>query len=154
MLAAVGADGQVQAFMNLRYSSDEMTGDLMRRRKNAPNGIMDYLFVSLLRHAADQGYSRVSLGLAPMGGFRVGEFPSLEERVIHVLVRKAGSFFSFKGLYSYKAKFATSWEPRFLLYQRTLQLPRIALALQRLSRVATAPTTEIFTEENLVYGSR
>jgi phosphatidylglycerol lysyltransferase len=131
-----------------------MTGDLMRRRKDAPNGIMDYLFLSLLLHAKQRGYSRVSLGLAPMTGFRADEFPSIEERVIHALFDKLGFLFSFHGPHRYKAKFATSWEPRFLLYQHTLQLPRIGLALRALARVGTTAEPEELCDESLVYGSR
>ena len=154
VLAAIDIDGKVQAFMNLVYESNEMTGDLMRRRKDAPNGIMDYLFLSFLRHAKDQEYSRVSLGLAPMTGFRAGEFPSMEERLIHALFDKLGFLFSFQGLHDFKAKFATSWEPRFLLYQRTLQLPRIGLALHALAKVGRATQSEGLGDESIVYGSQ
>jgi len=140
--------------MNLRCGRDELTGDLMRRRKAAPNGIMDYLFLSLIRHAKNEGYTRVSLGLAPMTGFRVDEFPSIEERLIHALFAKLGFRFSFHGLHGFKAKFATSWEPRFLLYRRTLQLPRIGLALNALASVAAAAQSDGLRHESLIYGSR
>jgi len=43
--------------------------------------------------------------------------------------------FRFRGLSQYKAKFATSWEPRYLIYESLLQLPRTALALVRLSEI-------------------
>jgi phosphatidylglycerol lysyltransferase len=59
----------------------------------------------------------------------------MEERAIHAVSRKLDFLFSFRGLHHYKAKFATSWEPRYLIYSSVLQLPRTALALRRISEV-------------------
>ena len=134
LLAAVNVSGKMLAFINLIFvDKDELSGDLMRRRPNAPNGIMDYLFFKLLQYAKEREYRKVSLGLAPMTGFQEEEHATVEERVIHALLQKLDFLFSFRGLYRYKAKFATSWEPRYLIYENMLQLPRTALALHRLS---------------------
>jgi len=35
----------------------------------------------------------------------------------------------------YKAKFATSWEPRYAMYRNVLDLPRLALALRKISEL-------------------
>jgi phosphatidylglycerol lysyltransferase len=124
------------AFINLiSVDENEITGDLMRRRRDAPNGIMDYLFVKFFFYARQRGYARVTLGMAPMTGFEEREHATIEERAIHGLFRKLDLFFSFRGLYHYKAKFATSWEPRYLVYRSLLELPRAALALRRLSEI-------------------
>jgi phosphatidylglycerol lysyltransferase len=107
----------------------------MRRRTDAPNGTMDYLFIKLFLYARERGYARVSLGMAPMTGFQKREEATMEERAIHGLFQKLDFLFSFRGLYRYKAKFATSWEPRYLVYGNVLELPRTALALRRLSEI-------------------
>jgi phosphatidylglycerol lysyltransferase len=134
VLAVVNNLGTVLAFINLiSVNSAEITGDLMRRRMDAPNGIMDYLFLKLFLYARERGYTRVSLGMAPMTGFREYEEATAEERAIHYLFQQLDFLFSFHGLHHYKAKFATSWEPRFLIYRNILELPRIAFALRRLS---------------------
>lgn len=155
VLAAVDVDGKMLAFINLiSVDRDEITGDLMRRRSDAPNGIMDYLFFRLLQHASERGYRKVSLGLAPMTGFREDEHATVEERVIHALLQKLGFLFSFRGLYRYKAKFATSWEPRYLIYENMLQLPRTALALHRLSETRGKRDAGPLGGERLAYNSR
>ena len=107
----------------------------MRRRADAPNGIMDYLFVKLFQYARERGYTRVSLGMAPMTGFQEREEVTLEERAIHGMFQKLNFVFSFRGLHHYKAKFATSWEPRYLVYRNVLELPCIAFALRRVSEI-------------------
>jgi len=155
VLAAVDVGGKMLAFINLiSVNKDEITGDLMRRRANAPNGIMDYLFFELLQHAKEQGYGKVSLGLAPMAGFQERERATIEEHVIHSLVEKLDFLFRFRGLHRYKAKFATSWEPRYLIYRNMLQLPRTALALHRLSEMKGETDAGLPNEVRQAYNSR
>jgi len=136
VLAVVDLSGTILAFINLiPVNATEITGDLMRRSRDVPNWIMDYLFIKFFQYARARGYSRVSLGMAPMTGFKEEERSTLEERAIHGLFQKLNFLFNFRGLYRYKAKFATFWEPRYLVYRNLLQLPRIAWALHRLSEI-------------------
>jgi phosphatidylglycerol lysyltransferase len=137
LLVAVDSAECALAFANIVPSgrAGELTIDLMRRRANAPNGIMDFLLVHLFLHGKANGYTRVSLGMAPMAGFQEHEQASAEERAVHAFFQRLGFVFSFKGLRAYKAKFATSWEPRYVYYSNVFQLPRIAIALGRISTV-------------------
>lgn len=138
VIAAVDKHGIVLAFVNLIAvpAYREITVDLMRRRAEAPNGIMDYLFVKLFVNAREKGFERFNLGMAPMAGFQEREEASAEERAIHSFFQQLNFLFSFRGLRQYKAKFATSWEPRYLIYRNALELPRLALALRRVSELA------------------
>jgi phosphatidylglycerol lysyltransferase len=133
-LAAVDGSGTVLAFINLiAVDKTEMSGDLMRRRLDAPNGIMDYLFVKVFQYGKENGFARFNLGMAPMAGFQESEQAGPEERAIHSFFQQLNFLFSFRGLRFYKAKFATTWEPRYLIYRKVLDLPRVALALRRVS---------------------
>jgi phosphatidylglycerol lysyltransferase len=129
--------GSVLAFANIipSYRTGEATVDLMRRRTEAPNGVMDYLFAKLLLLDKQMGYRRFNLGMAPMAGFHAGESASMEERAIHTFFQHAGFLFSFKGLFAFKAKFATSWEPAYVVYRSALDLPKLGLALRRVSKI-------------------
>jgi phosphatidylglycerol lysyltransferase len=40
-------------------------------------------------------------------------------------------FYDFEGLFRWKSKFAPEFEPRFLVYDDPLALPRVVLALAR-----------------------
>ncbi len=135
VFAAVSPEGQMLAFANLipSYRPGEATIDLMRRREQAPKGVMDYLFVQLLQRMKAQGFERFNLGMAPMAGFQAGEEPTPEERAIHSFFQQLNFLFSFRGLREYKAKFATSWEPRYVVYRRPFDLPRLAVALRKVS---------------------
>jgi phosphatidylglycerol lysyltransferase len=134
---AEDADGRVLAFVNLveSFHRDEATIDLMRRRNHAANGVMDYLLIQVMLRARDMGYKRFNLGMVPMAGFAEHESASAEERVVHGFFQQLNFIFSYRGLKAYKAKFATSWEPRFLVYRTVFDLPRVPLALARVSEM-------------------
>ncbi len=127
--------GCALAFANLIPSCrpGESTADLMRRRPSAPNGTMEYLFVKLLFDQRDRGFERFNLGMAPMAGFQEREPATPEERAVHAFFQRLNFVFSFKGLRAFKAKFATSWEPRYIIYRDVLDLPRLAWALHAVS---------------------
>ncbi len=149
IVAAVDKNGTMLAFVNVITIPNlkDISGDLMRRRSEAPNGIMDYLFVKLFLYAKEQGYERFSLGMAPMAGFQEREDATVEERAIHSFFQQLNFLFSFRGLRHYKAKFATGWEPRYLVYRNILELPRLALALKRLSEIKSEETDPAAQEQ-------
>jgi phosphatidylglycerol lysyltransferase len=137
IFAAEDGSGRVLAFVNIvpSYRKGEATVDLMRRRTEAPNGIMDYVFVKLFLRTQEQGFERFNLGMAPMAGFQEQEEATPEERAIHAFFQHLNFLFSFKGLLAYKAKFATAWEPRYLIYRNILDLPRVAVAISAVSEI-------------------
>lgn len=129
--------GRMIAFVNRvkSYRRGEATIDLMRHRRDAPNGAMDYLFTRLFLDCKAESFQRFNLGMAPLDGFLESEQPTLEERAVHYFVRHLNFIFSYSGLRHYKAKFADTWEPRYLIYQHNLALPQIALALTSVSEL-------------------
>jgi phosphatidylglycerol lysyltransferase len=131
----VDARGRMVAFANRvkSYRKGEATIDLMRHLRDTPNGTMDYLFTKLFLDCGAEGFRRFALGMAPLSGFRESEQPAPEERAVHYFLRHLDFLFSYAGLRQYKAKFADSWEPRYLVYQNILTLPQVALALTKIS---------------------
>lgn len=138
LFAVVDGEGRMLAFANVvpSYRPGETTVDLMRRRIHAPNGTMDYLFVKLFLHQKESGFQRFNLGMAPMAGFQEREEAGLEERTIHAFFQRLNFLFSYSGLRAYKAKFATGWEPRYVIYRNALDLPRLAYALARVTEAS------------------
>jgi phosphatidylglycerol lysyltransferase len=137
VILAMDAGGRILGFLNLipSYHPAESTIDLMRRRTEAPNGLMDYLFIRAFDDAKARGFHRFNLGMAPMSGFREREEAGPEERAVHLFVQNLNFLFSYRGLRAYKAKFATSWEPRYTIYRHVLDLPLMAIALTGVSEL-------------------
>jgi phosphatidylglycerol lysyltransferase len=135
VFAVYDAGGRMLAFLNVipPYRRGETTADLMRRRTDAPNGVMDYLFVKLFLEQKERGVERFNLGMAPMAGFHEREEPTPEERAVHYFFQRLNFLFSFRGLRNFKAKFASHWEPRYTIYRNVFELPQLALAISRVS---------------------
>lgn len=135
VLALYTPSGEMQAFLNLipSHVPGDASLDLMRRRADSINGVMDYLFTKVLLYAREKGYKTFSLGMAPMSGFQPGESASPEEKAIHLFFRKWNLGFRYQGIRDYKAKFATRWEPRYVIYRNRFDLARLAIALRKVS---------------------
>lgn len=141
VFTAEDKDGRILAFVNLlsSYHPGEAAIDLMRHRLQSPNGIMDYLFIKVFLLCKEQGFTRFNLGMAPMAGFQEREEASIAEKAVHSFFQRLNFLFSFSGLRLYKAKFADSWEPRYVVYRNVLDLPKLGLALSRISEFSEEP---------------
>jgi phosphatidylglycerol lysyltransferase len=133
IMIVTNAEEQRLAFANLlpEYQRNESTLDLMRYRPNLENGLMDFLFVSLLTWARSQGLATFNLGLSSLYG--VGDDPNdpAVARALHYIYEHVSRFYNFKGLHAFKEKFHPVWEPRYLIYPDTASLPLVTLAMIR-----------------------
>lgn len=130
-----GADGHLLAFASMAPGYDgqkTVSVDLMRHRKDTPNGTMDYLFLCLLEWAKARGYRSFNLGSAPLSNVG-GRFGALrEEKLARLVFERGGHWYGFSGLRRYKEKFNPAWEPRYLAYPAAVTLPLLTLDLVRL----------------------
>lgn len=125
--------GSVIAFSNLLsgYNRKEVTVDLMRHRKDAEKGTMEFLFVSMIQHFQQLGYDGFNLSLSPLAG--VGDTADARriEKGLHYFFEHLNQFYNFKGLHQFKEKFQPRWEPRYLVFLNLTALPDIAVGLVR-----------------------
>ena len=126
-VAVVERAGRIQAFANVWQGANhgELSIDLMRYHHDAPKGVMEALFVHLLKWGKDEGYRRFALGMAPMSGFEHSPVAPLWTRVGIFLYEHGESLYNFQGLRAYKEKFDPVWESHYLAYPGGLTLPRI-----------------------------
>lgn len=129
------AAGEIVAFSNLveEYQNRELAVDLMRHTHEMPAGTMDYLFVNLLLEAQQRGYQTFNLGLSGLAGVGESKEDTAVEHAMHFIYTKVNTSYNFKGLHSFKEKFAPHWSPRYLIYPSLTHLPVIALALNDVS---------------------
>lgn len=103
----------------------ELSMDLMRHVPDAPNGIMDYLFVELMLWGKAEGFRRFHLGMAPLSGMESRRGAPLWNRLNALVFRHGHRFYNFQGLRSYKEKFRPDWSPRYLVSPGGLAIPRV-----------------------------
>jgi phosphatidylglycerol lysyltransferase len=124
-------EGWICAFANFvpEYQLNEITVDLMRRRHEIENGVMEYLFVSMFQWAKAQGYHGFNLGLSSLSGVGEQLDDPVIERVMHWVYEHVDQFYNFKGLHNFKAKFHPVWSPRYLIYPGAANLAQAWLAV-------------------------
>ncbi|MEH3104714.1 MAG: bifunctional lysylphosphatidylglycerol flippase/synthetase MprF [Sphingomonas phyllosphaerae] len=132
---ALVMDGdRIAAFANLWLTENhaEASVDLMRHRDDAPHGTMDFLFVNILQWAKDRGFQRFSLGIAPLSGISGRRLAPAWARAASLVFHHGERFYGFRGLRSYKEKFAPRWEPRYIAGPRGIAMIRTLRDLSRL----------------------
>lgn len=113
-LGVVRQHGRIIAFANVLVAGRRATIDLMRYAENAPHGVMDYLFVSLIEWCKGAEVTEFSLGMAPLSGLENRRLAPLFARIGALVFAEGGALYGFEGLRQYKAKFASSWRPLYI----------------------------------------
>ena len=132
---AFDANDRAVAFVNLvpSYEPGLATVDLMRRSSGGPSGLMDFLLAKTFLDLKARGIHRFSLGMAPLSDGNTQSPISTDEQVVHWVMKRMPFLFRSDSLRRFKAKYADDWTPRYAVYQNRLDLPRLALALRRVS---------------------
>ena len=104
--------------------------DLMRRRADAPNGVMEFLIAKSVEAARARGDHMLSLSLSALAKVEQ-ERAEAPDRVRSFLMEHLARFYDFGSLFQWKRKFAPRFEDRYLVYPDPLALPRVVLALAR-----------------------
>jgi len=129
-LAVVKKDGEIYAFCNLWALNNrrQISIDLMRYLPGTPNGIMEYLNISLALWAKEQGFTYFCLGMAPLSGLENHALAPLWHKIGNTIFRSGGDFYNFEGVYFYKEKFNPVWQPVYLAAPPGLQTASALLA--------------------------
>ena len=133
-VAVLVIGGTVVAFGNVwpGNGKDELSTDLMRHLPDAPNGVMDCLFVSLMLWGKEQGYEWFDLGMAPLSGLEARQFSPLWNRIGGLIYERGEAFYNFNGLRAWKSKFQPLWQPRYLALSKAWDLPAVILDITTL----------------------
>jgi lysyl-tRNA synthetase class 2 len=109
------------------YGRSAMSLSFMRRDPQTPNGLTEFMVVSAVEMLRERGVDEMSLNFAAFARWMHSpERPA--ERALGRLIAAGNPFFQIESLYRFNAKFFPRWEPRYLVYQGALGLPRASLA--------------------------
>jgi lysyl-tRNA synthetase class 2 len=129
VVLARDADREVRGFLHFVpvFGRPAVSLGFMRRERDTPNGLMDFLVVEAARLLGERGIEEFSLNFASYG--RWLRAPSNHvERALATVLRRADRLFQIERLLRFNAKFQPRWQPRYLLFESTAALPRVALA--------------------------
>lgn len=132
VIATAHRDGELQGMLHfVPWGSDGLSLDLMRRDRSADNGLNEFMIAKVIRHCPELGVQRVSLNFAVFRdaierGERIGAGPIL--RAWRAVLIFFSRWWQIESLYRFNVKFRPYWEPRFISFPSTRDIPRIAVA--------------------------
>ncbi len=129
VVLALDGEGAIRGVLHFVpcYGRKAMSLSFMRRDPETPNGLTEFLVASAAELLREREIEELSLNFATFA--RWMHSPSRwYERSLGKLVALANPFFQIESLYRFNAKFFPRWEPRYLVYEGALGLPRAGLA--------------------------
>ena len=126
---AVDESGTIRGFLHFvpTYGRDAVSLSYMRRERETPNGLTEFLIAEGIEHLRARGVAEVSLNFAAFA--RLLRQPSgIVERALGRAIAVGDAWFQIERLYRFNAKFFPRWEPRYFMYERRLGLPRAGIA--------------------------
>lgn len=135
LVTACDADGHPRALMQFApWGKSGLSLDVVRRDRNAENGVSEALIVAILQAAPRLGVLRVSLNFAVFRaalerGAELGAGPVA--RSWRRLLLLGSRWWQIEQLYRFNVKFGPEWVPRYLCFPGPRELPRVALAALR-----------------------
>ncbi|PWI43334.1 phosphatidylglycerol lysyltransferase domain-containing protein [Streptomyces sp. ICBB 8177] len=126
------AHGAARALLSfVPWGDDGLSLDLMRRERACDNGLIECAVIELILRSGELGVTRLSLNFAMFRsvferGARLGAGPVL--RLWRSLLTFFSRWWQIESLYRANAKYRPRWQPRYLCFRKSSDLPRIGLA--------------------------
>jgi lysyl-tRNA synthetase, class II len=142
LAVAVAPDGSVGGFLQLVPSpaSEGYSLASMRRRRDTPNGLMEYLITETVAWARAHDVTEVSLNFAVFADFlRTDEDASRFTRAVRFTLLKADRLFQVERLHSFNRKFFPHWRRRYFCFERWSDFPLAGLAYLHAESLLTPP---------------
>jgi lysyl-tRNA synthetase class 2 len=126
-----GPDGSPAGFLHFAVCrrGSALSLSSMPRLRTTPNGFNEWLVCMAVDWARANGFERVSLNFAPFAALLApeAELSGLQRLERRALLRLKGRF-QLDNLLLFNRKFFPSWQRRFVVYERRLDLPRVGIA--------------------------
>ncbi|MFI0715509.1 phosphatidylglycerol lysyltransferase domain-containing protein [Streptomyces inhibens] len=113
------------------WGSDGISLERMRRDRSADPGMNELLIVAALQTAPDLKIKQLSLNFAVFRSYlergeKLGAGPVM--RITRGTLLFLSRWYQIESLYKFNDKFRPRWEPRFVVFRTTRDIPRIGLA--------------------------
>jgi lysyl-tRNA synthetase, class II len=142
LAVAVGPAGTVGGFLQLVPSpaSDGYSLASMRRRRDTPNGLMEFLITETIAWARAHAVAEVSLNFSVFADFlRADEEAPRLVRAGRYFLLKGDRLFQLERLHSFSRKFFPHWRRRYFCFERWADLPLAGLAYLHAESLLTPP---------------
>ena len=132
-------NGTVGGFLHVVPSGRGFSLGAMRRRRDTPNGLMEYLIVELLGWARERDAEEISLNFCVFGDLLAREPRNRLAAIARAVLRACDRLFQLERLLVFSRKFTPEWRPRYLCVERRSDLLLVGLAYLRVESLLTPP---------------
>ncbi|HUW88566.1 MAG TPA: phosphatidylglycerol lysyltransferase domain-containing protein [Candidatus Paceibacterota bacterium] len=128
-------DGQVRGLLQfVPWGDSALSLDLMRRSPQADAGINELMINAVIRYGAENGIEQISLNFAAFRsaferGAQLGAGPVI--RSWRNILLFFSRWLQMESLYRFNSKFRPEWIPRYLIFRKNSDLPKLGLATLR-----------------------
>jgi lysyl-tRNA synthetase class 2 len=125
------ADGHAAGFLHFALcpQASALSLSSMPRLRTTPNGFNEWLVCEAVAWARKHGFERISLNFAPFAALLAPEAElSALQRVERRALLALKGHFQLDNLLLFNRKFGPAWQPRFVVYERRRDLPRVGIA--------------------------
>jgi lysyl-tRNA synthetase class 2 len=124
-------DGSIAGFLHFAVCrrGSALSLSSMPRLRSTPNGFNEWLVCVAIAWAREHGFEHVSLNFAPFAALLAPEadLSGLQQLERRALLRLKGRF-QLDNLLLFNRKFFPTWQRRFVVYEKRLDLPRVGIA--------------------------
>jgi lysyl-tRNA synthetase class 2 len=152
LAVAVGPNGSVGGFLQLVPSpaSDGYSLASMRRRRDTPNGLMEFLITETIGWARAHAVAELSLNFAVFADFlQADDHAPRLVRLARFLLLKADRLFQIERLHSFNRKFFPRWRRRYFCFERWADLPLAGFAYLQAESLLTPPGPWVSSSSDL-----
>jgi lysyl-tRNA synthetase, class II len=126
-----GPDGAAEGFLHFAVTpaGRALSLSTMPRLRSVPNGFTEWLVCASVEWARDNGYEKVSLNFSPFAALLGPEAQlSAAQRLQRRALLGLKGHFQLDNLLVFNRKFFPYYQPRFVVYERRRDLPRVGIA--------------------------
>jgi lysyl-tRNA synthetase, class II len=133
-------DGKIGGFIHLVPvpASGGYSLATMRRRRDAPNGLMEFLLVRTIEWARERGVAEVSLNFSVFGEV-IRDARSRPRAILRFALLRFDRLFQIDRLLHFNRKFAPERRRRYICFESKLDFPLVGFAYLRAESLLTPP---------------
>src|SRR6478752_894257 len=137
---ATDASGRVRGYLHLVPSGRGYSLSAMRRGRDTPNGLMEYLIVRTTLWAAPEGVEELSLNFSAFADvLRADRAAPMRLRFTRAVLLRLDRFFQLERLFSFNRKFHPTWRTRYICFERAIDVPVLSLPTLHAERLIGPP---------------
>lgn len=128
-------DGELRAILQyVPWGDKALSLDLMRRAPHADSGINELMIDATINYARENGIEQISLNFATFRsvferGAQLGAGPVIRSwRSVLLFLSR---WLQMESLYRFNSKFRPEWVPRYIIFRKNSDLPKLGLATLR-----------------------